>query len=49
MEEYYSAITQAAKRSFCGRSGYSVLEYGFQLDSFACVCICVYMYIYSRS
>jgi len=32
-EEYRWAITQAAGRSCCGRSGTSVLEYGFQVDS----------------
>ena len=31
-EEYCWAITQAAGRSCCGRSGSSVLEFGFRLD-----------------
>ena len=31
-EEYCWAITQAAELSCCGRSGYSVLEFGFQTD-----------------
>jgi hypothetical protein len=35
-EEYCWAITQAAGRSCCGRSGYRVLEFGFQLDSRIC-------------
>jgi hypothetical protein len=33
-EEYCRTITQAAARSCCGLSGASVLEFGFQLDSF---------------
>jgi hypothetical protein len=32
-EEYCWAITQAAGRSCCGRSGSSMLEFGFQLDT----------------
>jgi hypothetical protein len=31
-EEYCWAMLQAAGRSYCGRSGSCVLEYGFQLD-----------------
>jgi hypothetical protein len=31
--EYCWAITQAAGRSCCGRSSFSVLEFGFQLES----------------
>ena len=52
-EEYCWAITQAAGRSCCGRSGSSVLEFGFQLDCSectkvynVCVCVCVFVYIY---
>jgi len=33
VEEYHWAITQAAERFCCGRSGSAVLEFGFQLDS----------------
>jgi hypothetical protein len=32
-EEYCGAITQVAKRSRCGQSGFSASEFGFQLDS----------------
>ena len=32
-EEYFWAITQAAGRSCCGRSGFRVLHFGFQMDS----------------
>ena len=35
-EEYCWAITQAAGRSCCGRSGSSVLEFGYQLDCLVC-------------
>ena len=39
-EEYSWAITQAEGWSCCGRSGDSVLESGFQLDSKS-VCVCI--------
>jgi hypothetical protein len=32
-EEYFRAITQAAERSYCGRSGYSLLDFGLHMDS----------------
>jgi hypothetical protein len=56
-EEYCWAITQAAGRPYRGRSGSSVLGFGFQLDSivftylyiyiyiYMCVCVCVYVYV----
>jgi hypothetical protein len=40
-EEYFWAITQAAGRSWCGRSGSSEPEFGFKLD------FLVYIYIYT--
>jgi len=48
-EEYCWAITQAAGRSCCGRSGSSVLEFGYQLDSLVCTYIYSwpYSYVYS--
>jgi len=36
MEEYCWAITLAEGRSCYGRSGYSVLEFGLQLESILC-------------
>jgi hypothetical protein len=38
-EEYCWAITQSAARSWCGRSGSSVLDFGFQLN-----CLVYYTY-----
>ena len=38
-EEYCWAITQAARPSCCGRSGSSVLNSGFQVNSLVCVCV----------
>ena len=33
LEEYCRAITQGAERSYCGLSGYSVLDFGLHMDS----------------
>jgi len=40
-EEYCWAITHAEKRSYCGRSGSSVLKSGLQLDSLMYLTICI--------
>jgi len=45
-EEYCWAIIQAAGRSYRGRSGSSVLEFGFLLDSVVFTYLYVYVYIY---
>ena len=34
VKEYCWAITQPARQSCCGRSASSVLQFGFQLESF---------------
>jgi hypothetical protein len=47
ISEMHSGRTpQAAGGSCCGRSGSSVLEFGYQLDRLVYVCVCVYIYIY---
>jgi len=40
VEEYCWAITPAAGRTCCGRSGSGVLEFGFQPDCVVCEYVC---------
>ena len=47
-EEFCWAITQAAGRSCCSRSGSCVLEFGFQLDSLVCTYIFDHTYAQLR-
>ena len=47
-EEYCWAMTQAAGRSFCGRSGASVVGLGFKLDSAIYVYIHTHVHTYIR-
>jgi hypothetical protein len=48
VEEYCWAIIQAAGRSYCGRSGSRVLEFGFKLDSLVHTHIVDHMYTQFR-
>jgi hypothetical protein len=47
-EEYCWAITQAEGRSCYGRSGFSVLEFGFQMDSLVYAYVADHMYTQYR-
>jgi hypothetical protein len=47
-EGYCRAITQAGKRSYCGRSGYSVLDFGLHMDYLLYTYVVVHVYTQFR-
>jgi hypothetical protein len=47
-EEYCRAITQAAERPYCGRSGYSALDFGLHMVSLLYTYVVVHVYTQFR-
>lgn len=47
-EEYCRAIIQSADRSYCGRSGYSVLDFGLHMYSLLYTYVVVHVYTQFR-
>jgi hypothetical protein len=46
-EEYCWAMTRAAGRTFCGRSGSGALEFRFHMDWLPCIYRCSWLYVHS--
>ena len=42
-EEYCRAVTQAAERSYCSRSSYSVLDFGLRMGSLLYTCVVLHV------